>query len=119
MARPDFSKYVVHFTKTRPPFSSGLVHAPEAIPVIAQMNAFARLLSILREGWLRATPMPYTGKRSVCFTECVWASLLDHAEMYSRYGIGFKKSFLFENGGGPAFYMRQDLYKSQVEQQQG
>lgn len=53
--------------------------------------------------------MPYTVKPAVAFTECVWASLLEHADTYSPYGIGFTKDYLFQNGGGPVFYMRRDL----------
>ena len=57
--------------------------------------------------------MPYTGKPAVAFTECVWTSLLEHAGEYSPYGIGFSKSYLFREGGGPVFYMRQDLFRAQ------
>jgi hypothetical protein len=63
--------------------------------------------------------MPYTGKPAVAFTECVWASLLAHAETYASYGVGFKKGFLFQHGGGPVFYMRQDFYRAQVDEQGG
>jgi hypothetical protein len=35
----------------------------------------------------------------------VWGSLLDHAQAYSCYGIGFHKQVLFREGGAPVFYM--------------
>jgi hypothetical protein len=115
VARPDFSEYVVHFTTARPPHSAGREDAPAVIAQIAPLNPLQRLLSILQRQHIIATPMPYTGRPAVCFTECVWGSLLDHAEEYSRYGVGFKKSFLFANDGGPVVYMRQDVFRAQVE----
>jgi len=62
-----------------------------------------------------ATPMPWTDKRAVAFTECPWGSLLAHAKQYSGFGIGFRKAQLFESGGGPAIYMRADLFEKQKE----
>jgi hypothetical protein len=38
---------------------------------------------------------------------------LFHAEQYSRYGIGFDKSFLFAAGGGPAIYLPPGMMKHQ------
>ena len=120
MPRPDFSDYVVHFTKAAAPWSVGREDAPaELIAEIAGLTPLERLVAILTERVIRATPMPWTRKPSVCFTECVWGSLLDHAATYAPYGVGFEKKFLFAAGGGPAFYMRQDLYQAQVEQQHG
>lgn len=114
MPRPDFSEYVVHFTKSDRPHCASRADAPDFIPSISQMTTpLARLAAILGERRIRATPMPWTGSPSVCFTECVWGSLLHHAATYSPYGVGFAKSFLFSAGGGPAFYVRQDLYHAQ------
>jgi len=59
--------------------------------------------------------MPWTNRKAVAFTECPWGALLDHAERYSPYGIGFNKARLFAAGGGPAIYMRPDLYERQRE----
>jgi hypothetical protein len=115
VSRPDFSEYVVHFTKDVPPAAAGRNDAPNVVSQIAPLAARDRLFSMLRTRIVAATPMPYTGRPAIAFTECVWASLLDHASTYSRLGIGFTKDFLFQNGGGPAFYMRQDLYRAQVE----
>jgi hypothetical protein len=115
VARPDFSDYVVHFTTARAPHSAGRTDAPAVVAQIVPLNPLQRLLSILGQQVIIATPMPYTGRPGVCFTECVWGSLLDHAELYSRYGVGFKKSFLFANDGGPVIYMRQDIFRAQVD----
>lgn len=53
--------------------------------------------------------MPFTHVFAVCFTECPWTSLVEHAKKYSPYGIGFKKDFIFNCGGSPALYVRRDL----------
>jgi len=111
LSQPDFSDFVVHFTKSLPPYCIGM--HPDKYKDISAMGARERLWAMLEQGKLRATPMPWTNKPAVCFTECTWPSLLTHAKRYSPYGIGFKKSFLFANGGGPAIYMRQDLWKKQ------
>ncbi len=114
-ARPDFSEYVVHFTKNRTPHCVQHENpsTPQRVKEMANETALDRLISILNERVIYATPMPWTRRAAVCFTECVWGSLLDHATEYSSYGIAFAKSFLFQDGGGPAFYMRQDLYHQQ------
>jgi len=112
--RPDFSDYVIHFTKDVAPHSARREMVPGAAAGIAPLSALDRLVRIVEQRVIRAFPMPYTNRPAVCFTECVWASLLDHANHYSRYGIGFNKSFLFSRSGGPAFYVRQDIYRAQV-----
>ncbi len=119
MARPDFSEYVIHFMKDEPPWAARYQNAPEIVGAIAPLDARERLLKALRERVIHATPMPWTGKPAVAFTECVWVSLLDHTTRYAPHGIGFKKEYLFQNDGGPVFYMRQDLYKAQCEEQSG
>jgi hypothetical protein len=111
--RPDYSDYVVHFTRNGRPHCLNYENPPESATRIACTNALGRLRAILEGGVIYATPMPWTRKLSICFTECVWGSLLDHAREYSSYGIAFEKRFLFEAGGGPAFYMREDLYAEQ------
>lgn len=58
--------------------------------------------------------MPFTKQKAVAFTECPWASLSFHAKQYSPYGIGFKKEKVFAQGGGPAIYIRQDLFDAQL-----
>ncbi len=109
--RPDFSMYVVHFTKDAAPISAGQKGAD--LGSIGAMTAKDRLFSILTDDKIRATRMPWTNKPAVCFTECTWPSLLGHAQRYSPYGIGFGKEFLFAAGGGPAFYMPPHLLERQ------
>jgi len=110
--RPDFSDYVVHFTKDGPPFSAA--KDPDAlVKTITPLTAPDRLFKILQDGVLRATRMPWTNKPAVAFTECTWGSLLDHANRYSRFGVGFHKAFLFACGGGPAIYLTPGLLEHQ------
>lgn len=115
MARPDFSDYVVHFTKKGSPF--GLTHEDHKDNVLLKgintQDARGRLRSILNENKINVTPMPWLNAFATCFTECTWASLLHHARQYSSYGIGFSKSYLFNKGGGPVFYLRPDLFEEQ------
>ena len=110
--RPDFSEYVVHFTKDKPPISAK-ENPEENIKKIGKLNAKERLFSLLNDNRIFATRMPWTNKPAVCFTECTWSSLLDHANNYSRYGVGFKKNFLFLKGGGPAIYISPHLWEKQ------
>src|SRR5438309_3032844 len=111
MTRPDFSEYVVHFTKNAKPFSEDTDDAELA--QIAGMSARDRLYHMLSAGRIKATRMLWTNKLAVCFTECTWASLLFHAKRYSGYGMGFHKSFLFAAGGGPAIYLPPGLMEHQ------
>lgn len=115
MARPDFSDYVVHFTKDKQPH--GLNHPnhanDEGLLSITKMSAKDRLLDILMEQSINATPMPWSNKRAVCFTECTWSSLRLHAKEYSCYGLGFSKEFLFNREGNPVMYLRPDLFEEQ------
>lgn len=116
MPRPDFSNYVVHFTKSGPPLGLGTgKRTVEGLDEIRPLSAFDRLMAILEQRKIRATNMPHTHAPCVCFTECVWGSLLDHAQRYSCYGVGFHKKTLFEEGGGPVYYMRQDFFNAQNE----
>ena len=110
--RPDFSDYVVHFTKDAAPFSIKREPTKE-LNRIADLSASGRLISILTEKRIRATRMPWTNQPAICFTECTWASLLDHATHYSRFGIGFSKAYLFSRGGGPAIYLALGLLEHQ------
>ena len=113
MNQPDFSDFIVHFTKNAPPHSTEL--HPVEVDALAHTTARERLDRILRDGRILATRMPYTNRRAACFTECTWPSLLLHCQHYSPFGVGFRKSFVFQRGGGPAIYIRQDHYQSQVD----
>ncbi len=110
MNRPDFSNFLVHFTTNGNP-KGGSKDNP--VGDISDMSAYDRLIAILNEKTIRASSMPWTGAKAVCFTECPWASLLAHTEVYSPYGIGFSKRIVFSKHGGPAIYMRTDLFRRQ------
>lgn len=109
--RPDFSEYVVHFTKDGPPIATP--ESGDKASAVHTLSAKERLFSVLSSGEIWATRMPWTNKPAVCFTECTWASLLFHAQHYSKYGVGFKKDFLFATGGGPAIYLPPGLMEHQ------
>ena len=111
MSQPDFSDYVVHFTKTAAPYSAD--QHPQEVNGIVGTDARQRLGRVLQMRRITATRMPWTNRRAVCFTECTWPSLLRHCARYSAYGVGFSKAKVFERGGGPAIYIRQDHYQAQ------
>lgn len=104
--RPDYSKYVAHFTK------NGAICSSIPNPSISNQTAKQRLISILQSKILLASEMPWTNTKGVCFTESPWASLIEHTKQYSPYGIGFKKQFIYNNGGGPVYYIRADIFSS-------
>src|SRR5207253_2462645 len=89
----DQSQYLVHFTKGA--------------------KAYDNVVSILSTKVIRAKTLPWTNLPAVCFTECPWPSLINHAERYSPYGIGFSKPRIFASGGGPAYYVRADHFQKQ------
>jgi hypothetical protein len=115
MPRPDFSEYVAHFTKNSAPFGA----KEHEVPASIKGDAYDRLVSILKSRKILATPMPWTNKPAVAFTECPWGSLLDHTKQYSPYGVGFTKSHLFAAGGGPAIYLRPHLHENQADFRSG
>lgn len=97
--RPDYSEYVAHFTSTV---------SIEGDTVLSALSPLERLWSILTEQRIRGTKKHWgLGGPSAAFTECPWASLLDHATQYSSFAIGFTKSQLLGTGrsasGLPAF----------------
>lgn len=109
--RPDFSRYVVHFTNARQPVGTNDPSNPAL--EFTTMSAMEKLINILKTKIIKASTMPWTRKRATCFTECPWSSLLAHTQNYSPYGIGFDKGFLFSRHGGPALYVRTDHYADQ------
>ena len=103
--RPDFSNYLAHFTTDRPALGNDEDNPGRAYE---RMSAIQRLISILQARRITASIMPWVHRRAVCFTECPWSSLLDHARRYSPYGIGFNKPLVFAAGGSPVYYVRPD-----------
>jgi hypothetical protein len=91
--RPDQSDFIAHFTKGQ--------------------KAYDNLISILSQGLIKAGAVPWTKQPAVCFTECPWSSLLDHAKRYAPYAVGFGKHHVFAAGGGPAYYVRADHFRKQ------
>ena len=102
--RPDFSKYLAHFTSDSDNESNN---------DLSDSSAFEKLISILEDQTVVASILPWVNRKAVCFTECPWASLIDHAEHYSPYGLGFTKPHVFASGGSPAYYVRPDHWEKQ------
>lgn len=112
MNRPDISPYLAHFTSNRHP--KGVKDPANPTNQFKYVNAEKRLINILSTRTIFASQLPWVGKqKAVCFTECPWTSLIGHTLQYSSYGIGFSKEFIFAKGGGPAFYVRADLFNDQ------
>jgi len=116
--RPDYSVFLVHFTK-----DGEFCNKEQDKTIIGYKNMTAkeRLLSILKDKKISASRMPWTNTQGVCFTECPWSSLIAHAQCYSPYGIGFKKSYIFSQKGAPIFYLRSNLFermKKEMESKQ-
>ncbi len=109
--RPDFSKYLAHFTTGRKPVAKD--DGNPTIKLTDGKTAYERLISILEQKKIFSSTLPWTGRRAVCLTECPWASLIDHSKIYSPYGIGFNKPFIFGAGGGPSYYVRKDHWDKQ------
>jgi hypothetical protein len=101
----DLSNEVVHLTGRLGPPNN------EVDDAILQMSARERLLHILERRSIRAhRPFHgYWGDPVVCFTEATYEGLQKLVpSRYPSYGLGFSKNWLFQNGGGPAFYVRGD-----------
>jgi hypothetical protein len=109
--RPDFSAYLAHFTRDGDPY--GAKDPDNPTNAYKGMNASERLISILKGGVINAGNVPWIGREAVCFTECPWSSLLDHANHYSSFAVGFNKPLIFAAGGGPVYYVRADHWEKQ------
>ena len=104
-ALPDHWDYLVHFTGRARKKSN-------AVPwTIRNQTARRRFDQILDEGAIRAF-RPYGGGTPVVsFTEAVQSSLehLIDAEQFEPWGLVFAKSTVYAEGGGPVWYVRDDL----------
>ena len=117
---PDYSNELVHLTKSIGSypgcgFACGF-NPPD--------NACDRLIQILNEHTIRASRTPQVQHIrpfpiSVCFSECIQASIHIHAARYSPYGLVFEKPYVFNNGGGPVWYISVDImnYLTRAPQQ--
>lgn len=104
--RPDLSNHLVHFVArgdSWPPTGG----PPESV---RQMTAHQRLGAIIRERIIRAFRPFGSDAPAVCFTESTRSAIAQavRTRPYEPYGIGFTKEFVFDRGGGPAFYVRGD-----------
>ena len=111
----DYSPLLVHFTASRRMVREASIQPEHPLYPHRQNKAIDRLINILVTKTIYASPMPFVEDFSaVCFTECVWDSLMTHADRYSSYGVVFSKRTVFQAGGGPALYVRGDILQSQL-----
>lgn len=109
--RPDLSDYLAHFTTGRKPVANNTKNP--TLELTDGKSAYERLISILEQKKIVSSILPWTGRKAACLTECPWTSLIEHSKVYSPYGIGFNKPFIFGAGGAPAFYVRKDHWDKQ------
>lgn len=84
------------------------------------MTARERLNSILEEGWLRGfRPYGSVGNTPVvCFAECNDEHLVHLIGLgYEPWGLVFRRQWIADLGGGPAWPVRTEPYKELTEQQ--
>lgn len=99
----DMSKYVVHFAKADP-----------------QRSAYDNAISILYDRRIVAAKAFGAGhklapaRRSVCFSEVPLHHLKRLADARGPHGIGFRKEFIVERGGGPILYAYKDTPQAQA-----
>lgn len=113
----DYSPFIVHFTKDRDFVRQELVDEGNPLYHFRNKNAYERLLNILTEKTIYASPMPYlpNAPSAACFSECIWQGLVKLSQKYSPYGLVFNKRLVFEKNGGPALYIRGDSLKHMGE----
>lgn len=107
--QPDLSDFVVHFVKRIGKSSSAV---PDDIHAKTAQERFEAILA--KKQILAFPPFGYdVGVPVVCFTECTPAGIgtLLSQTRYRPLAIAFEKDFLFQNGGGPAFYIRGDEWE--------
>lgn len=93
----DMSPYVVHFAKEAPSRTA----YENAISILSQRT-------ILAQGAFGAGRQLPPAKRSACFSEVPLHNLRRLADRRGKHGIGFRKEFLVERGGGPVLYAYRD-----------
>lgn len=99
--RSDISNYLVHFTKGN-----------------SEYEAFENLRSIIKSySLIGNNGMIKGGHKCVCFSEAPLSAIKDglvNSDFYSKYspfGIMLSKKWLFEQGGRPVIYQREEEYK--------
>lgn len=107
LSQADLSNNVVHFTGR---LGRDNRDVPEAIRQMAPRGRLARILETRR---ILAHPVFFSwGDPVVCFTEATLEGMrtLVAAGRYAAWGLEMSKDFVFRKNGGPAFYVRGDLW---------
>ncbi len=109
LAQADLSNNVVHFTERWG------TENPQVPQRIRDLDARERLGSIMLQRRIHAFETFFTyGVPVVCFTEAtregMYALINGTTKRYVSWGIGFSKDFILQNGGGPAYYVRGDMW---------
>lgn len=89
----DMSRYVVHFTKEYPPKTAydGAISILYELRIVAA-NPFGAGRNLA------------PARKSVCFSEVPLHHLGRLADVRGLHGIGFRKEYIVERGGGPILY---------------
>lgn len=104
----EISDDLVHFTKRTG--RENLVVPPE----IRGMSAMERLAGIVRAGRIQAFHVFGGGALAViCLSEATSQHVSDlvHVAGWEPWGIGFTRHYIYELGGGPAYYVRTDDWR--------
>lgn len=99
----DMSKFVVHFAKAGP---SGTAY-DTAISILYQRR-------IVAANTFGAGRKMLPARRSVCFSEVPLHHLKRLADVRGPHGIGFRKEFVVDRGGGPILYAYKDTPHAQA-----
>lgn len=85
--------------------------------LIKSDNPFGLLKRILDEKCLKSSQTGYFGKKdntqAVCFADLTVRGLLRHSKKYSPFGLAFLKQSIYERGGGPALYVRENIIREE------
>ncbi len=117
LTQADLSNEVVHLTGRTGQFNNDVVPAIQALTPAEKLYLIIQQRSIRghRVFWAAQTSDPV-----VCFSEATRPGIAQIIKdgVYQPWGLGFSKNFVFQHDGGPAFYVRGDLwseYRHQVE----
>ena len=114
----DYSPFLIHLTRDTGPGKGTItgnrfMGSEHELHPFLNSSAMDKLTAILRTGIVKSAPQPDLPNQpeAACFSETVWGSLEILTGSFSSYGVGFKKRFVFERGGGPALYTRGDVLR--------
>ncbi|MEU0316497.1 hypothetical protein [Nocardioides sp. NPDC006273] len=103
VSHPGQSEGLVHFTgRARESFA----------PEVALMSPEERLDNIVWEQALRGHPVPGSDEPVVCLSESnkLGAAALLSAAGFSGWGLVLRRQWVWDRGGGPVWYVRNDLW---------